>query len=689
MNPSSGARQRPFGVLRSLALFLVLLATAACSGGSSGGGGTAAPAGPTAAELLADAKSNLENLAAQDHSGMGALIDAFKKFDTAYQADTTSQEAAFYTGLGSVLLFLDSASTTAFLSQLGLSDFRTEADLCQAYNTVQNQSCPYSPFQIGKPLMVGGSYANTADYVRLSMVQVETYLTSDILGAIAGAANVLSGIGPSFAGTFHDLRQNKTIELDAADAYLVRAFLQFLQLGAQFPELWDLRATDLDTLFDNDSGLARFTTGPTTGDFVSQTNANATFKTFYGDSATLASKPTGLAAMKTLLSGIFGSLRAAVDSLLAETDDQSNDFFTIGNQGGTPDYDRQDDASRFSMKLLGDLAGQLKDAFGPNTSGAQTLTIRNAVATITNFGECTPVTGQTPDLYPNTRGGPFFGSVAGFSTATAVVNIDGVTPNPGTTGAPIGQYYVYKLHLTAAANLSIWTGDSTPAHVHTELIMAYAPGISMVSWDNDSHSAGNDHGGISIASNYFGSGIAGLPSIGGGGLDLYIFVQAQDAVTKASSTLFNLYVWADTASTPPTGVPIFLQGRGRNFHVDLYENHGSFDAKAAVAVMSEFFQNTNRGTFTLDDPATPLVNESFLEMGGTTWTAQVQRAVPDATVTMVGTNMLADEWDVTNAVSSLAPDSSIAVPPALNSFCAYPWTFGDQGDEIAGGFSLH
>lgn len=259
---------------------------------------------------------------------------------------------------------------------------------------------------------------------------------------------------------------------------------------------------------------------------------------------------------------------------------------------------------------------------------------------------------------------------------------------------------MYKLPLTTAANVSIWAVDANVATpVHTSVSVAFNNLGVMNTWHQDGGAAGDRHGGISIASNYFGNGIAGLPTIGGGGLDLYIFVQAKDAVTKVSNNAFNLLVWVGSASTPPAGVPIFLQGRGRNFRVDLYERHGSFDAKEAVNVMSEFFQNSNRGTFNLQDPAlspSP-TNENYLEITGG-WAAQVQRAVPGAIVTMTDSlhdpdttalNMLADNWDVESVLSNITLDSSIPVPATLNSFCAYPWALGDQGSDVAGGFSTN
>ncbi|MDH5753470.1 MAG: hypothetical protein OEZ59_13755 [Deltaproteobacteria bacterium] len=640
--------------------------------------------------VLAEGKTELETLLGSDDNSAESILATAGKFNTAYQLDPSNQEAAFFAGLSSTMVFLGSQDTTDFLGNMGLMSFQDEMDQCHPFN-VDEVDCPYRPFDAGD-LIVGGN-KTMQTFVDLSLTEINDYLLAGMPDAMDAGFDILSGISSDFNITLNNTRESSTWEIDYTDVQVLKAAHLAMQVPTRLSRIWNFQHSSLDDYISTDPRLTR---DGITGEFTgTQENVELAFEDTFrkgfdgtndnGDEILMAST-AGATEVKNLLYDAFGTLEAALGSMLAETDDQQNDLFSPSHDYA--DFDAQPDLDLFQMDLIRRSAATMKTAFDAATTGATTVNFYEMVVSITDFGECTPIAGQPTESYINNWGGAYYGDISSIANAE-VVDL----PLNQATGTAPGALFpdfsnnIYRITLTQPENLSIFFRDTGPDEVDTHFWLLYRNEFDeLIGWDEDYGSGENQHAGVSIDADYFGQNGLPVPSAQTP-LELYVFVHTH----PGNQTAFGGFAWTDTGA--PDTIPIFLRGGGgRNFTVSVYAEQINMDPRQAVNIMSNIFDNTNRTTLTKDDSATEFVDESKLLLDAAILpVTEVRKVFPGIGVTLwendgdpTSFNLFQDSLEVSDP-GSYVKVTSITIPAAVQSFCAYPWRF-DSTNGIEGGF---
>lgn len=622
----------------------------------------------TASQTEVDSgKAQLETLLTQENVDFGEQANVAAVFASALSLSSTNQEAIFYAGVMQVINLLDSSVTTAIMAKAGMSSVRDEDVEC----LTNDQTC-FEP--------VSGTYFGGTD-ANLTFADAQAFWSIDFLNSLSRSADLLDSLPVGFTSTLNIPDEGSTtrlVEFDYTDAKIFSAVLRTFYTINAIPWIWNFPGVDnfLTANGDRDE---------TSGNMINITDLEIETE-LKSNTAFLGINQTGVDAVTTALANIFGSLNSGIDSLLAESDSQSDDFITTSDD--QPAFDDQELVTRFALSVHSQTASSLRDSF-ESGSGATTVILYDPVAFITNFLTCVPIAGAVSDTDPfnHSFSGVFSGTLASSITLDEDLSVlDGTTPE-NQSSIPTGAIasYIFKFTLSAPANLSIYTRGTD---INTNIFIGYNPGgVTLEDWDTDLFRKWfPGPSGLSIAVDYF-QGSPSLPITGP--IEFYV------KVTNLSSTLFTLHVTTDLDGSYPADAPIFLTGGGgRNFTTKVFSRSEKIAAGNIMQVLGDFGNNVNRTTLVLDVPATTQ-NESFLEFDSakTNFSTELMRVLPDATFTETdfdgdqGNENLAQDSFLISPLFAGTPTDVTASFPGPPSFCAPPMELS-VADDIEGGFFI-
>ncbi|MBI4082536.1 MAG: hypothetical protein HY423_07995, partial [Candidatus Lambdaproteobacteria bacterium] len=583
--------------------------------------------------------------------------------------------------------------TSALLRKLNLLRARDEVRLCQGFDQ-QTSPCPVTPFEPVSPIIFGG----TESFVNVSFAEANTYVTADLPSNVATASTLLGSLGSGFTTKLLDRRAGRTLTFDDTEVKAMQAITAAMRGVISLPTIWT--TTDADAFITGNS-----TRDPVTGQVTNEITNAETVAYFDNDTTTPATGTTGvrplqavstaITAVQTAFMDAFGSLRDTITSLLAES-------ATVEAQGvirlsdPNPRYDKQPDVQKLNLALVKSMANDLSDSFDPAT-GAPTVSIYQAVGTITDFGVCDPLAAATTDLSRNLN--PGFSSTTPTSSInqTYVRTIDlnsatgaAIPPAVQSDGA---SYYKLVLSALPSPGISIFSRDRT-GNCCPNAMIGWDDGTNIHWVDSDNNSGQDGAFGMSYPTAYFDN--ASFPSTPPT-LYIKVYVNAND---------FQVFAWTATQDSNP--LPIFLKGGGgRNFAVKV--NRTPFPAKGAalIQLMGSVWDDSTRSTLVLDDPATPLVDEMSLQIPTATLVSRLGAvltdypALGDYTITdETGavptdlTNFDLFKWNIEPTAEPATTDvtsgiGTTYVPGAVvpTGVCAYPFDFG-RVEDVEGGYSL-